>query len=378
MKQRSWSRVLLLLMAAFALVLASCASSDSDDASTDGGGGDGGSEAAAATCAGEAGETDAAEPIGAEGDADGAGMKVGMVFDVGGKGDKSFNDSAFAGLTAAAENMGVEVKELEPAADGANREALMRQLAEDGYGLIIGVGFAFAEVMPGVAGDFPETQFAIVDSVVEDAPNVTSIVFAEEQGSYLVGAAAAQSSKTDTIGFVGGVDTELIKKFEAGYAAGAKAVNPDISVEVKYISTGTDFSGFSDPAAGETTAAGLYEAGADVVYHASGGSGSGVFKAAAAADRLAIGVDSDQYFTVTEEEQPCVLTSMIKRVDIAVYNTIEDYVNGEGKGGEVTAFSLENDGIAYATAGGQIVDTDQLDEFSQQIVDGEIEVPTEP
>ncbi len=377
MKQRPWSRVLLLLLAVFALVLASCASSDSDENSTDGGG-SGGSEEATATCQGKTGETDTAEPLGAKGDADGAGKKIGMVFDVGGKGDKSFNDSAFAGLTAAAENMGVEVKELEPAADGANREALMRQLAEDGYGLIIGVGFAFAEVMPGVAGDFPDTQFAIVDSVVEDAPNVTSIVFAEEQGSFLVGAAAAQSSKTGTIGFVGGVDTELIKKFEAGYVAGAEAVNPDIKVEVKYISTGTDFSGFSDPAAGETTAAGLYEAGADVVYHASGASGTGVFKAAAAADRLAIGVDSNQYLTASEKEQACILTSMLKRVDVSVYSTVKDFVNGEGKGGEVSAFSLENDGIAYATTGGQIVDTGQLDEFKQQIIDGDIKVPTEP
>lgn len=376
MKQRPWSR-LLLLLAAFALVLASCASSDSDGASSDGGG-DGGGDAAAATCQGKAGEADTAEPVGKAGDADGAGKKVGMVFDVGGKGDKSFNDSAFAGLSAAAENMGIEVKDLEPAADGANREALMRQLAEDGYGLIIGVGFAFAEVMPGVAKDFPDTQFAIVDSVVEDASNVTSIVFAEEQGSYLVGAAAAQSSKTGTIGFVGGVDTELIKKFEAGYVAGAEAVNPDIKVEVKYISTGTDFSGFSDPAAGETTAAGLYEAGADVVYHASGASGSGVFKAAEAADRLAIGVDSNQYLTASAKEQPCILTSMLKRVDVAVYSTIKDWVTGDLKGGAISAFSLENDGIAYATSGGQIVDTDQIDGFKQDIIDGKVEVPTEP
>ncbi|MBX3285939.1 MAG: BMP family ABC transporter substrate-binding protein [Actinobacteria bacterium] len=369
---------MLLLLAAFALVLASCASSDSDGASSDGGSGDGGGEAAAATCQGKAGEADTAEPVGKSGDADGAGKKVGMVFDVGGKGDKSFNDSAFAGLTAAADNMGVEVKDLEPAADGANREALMRQLAEDGYELIIGVGFAFAEVMPGVAADFPDTQFAIVDSVVEDAPNVTSLVFAEEQGSYLVGAAAAQSSKTGTIGFVGGVDTELIKKFEAGYVAGAEAVNPDIKVEVKYISTGTDFSGFSDPAAGETTAAGLYEAGADVVYHASGASGSGVFKAAEAADRLAIGVDSNQYLTASADEQPCILTSMLKRVDVAVYSTIKDFVSGDLKGGEISAFSLENDGIGYATSGGQIVDKDQIDGFATDIIDGKVEVPTEP
>lgn len=377
MKQRPWSRVLLLL-AAFALVLASCASSDSDGGSEGGGGGggeSGGDETA--TCQGTPGEEDTAEAIGAAGDADGAGQKIGMVFDVGGKGDKSFNDSAFAGLTAAAENMGVEVKELEPSEDGSNREALLRQLAEEDYGMIVGVGFAFAEVMPGVAADFPDTEFAIVDSVVEDAPNVTSIVFAEEQGSYLVGAAAAQASKTGTIGFVGGVDTELIKKFEAGYVAGAQAVNEDIEVEVKYLSTGDDFSGFNDPAAGETTAAGLYEAGADVVYHASGGSGSGVFKAAAEADRLSIGVDSNQYLAASEAEQACMLTSMLKRVDVSVYEVIKGYLEGN-PGGEIVPFSLENNGIGYATQGGQIVDEAQLEEFKQGIIDGDIEVPTEP
>lgn len=377
MKKRPWSRFLFLL-AAFALVLASCASSDSDGGSSGGsdGGSDGGGESAA-TCQGKTGEADTAEAIGAEGDADGAGKRIGMVFDVGGKGDMSFNDSAFAGLTAAQDNMGVEIKELEPAEDGSNREDLLRQLADDGFDQIIGVGFAFAEVMPGVAADFPDTQFAIVDSVVEDAPNVTSIVFAEEQGSYLVGAAAAQASKTGTIGFVGGVDTELIKKFEAGYVAGATAVNADIKVEVKYISTGDDFSGFGDPAKGETIAAGLYDAGADVVYHASGGSGGGVFKAAAAADRLSIGVDSNQYLSAPEDQQACMLTSMLKRVDVAVYDTIKAFIGG-AEGGEISAFSLENDGIGYATQGGQIPDTAQLDDFKQQIIDGEIEVPTTP
>ena len=367
MKHRPRSRFLVLL-AATALLVASCASSDS-------GGGSGGGEAA--TCQGKTGEADTAEPLGKEGDADGAGKKIGMVFDVGGKGDKSFNDSAFAGLTAAEKNMGVEIKDLEPSSDGSNREALMRQLADDGYGLIIGVGFAFAEVMPGVAKDYPDTQFAVVDSVVEGEPNVTSIVFAEEQGSFLVGAAAAQSSKTGTIGFVGGVDTELIKKFEAGYTAGAKEVNPDIKVEVKYLSTGDDFSGFADPAGGETTAKGLYEAGADVVYHAAGGSGGGVFKAAVAADHLAIGVDSNQYLAASAPEQKCMLTSMIKRVDVSVYDTIKAYIGG-AKGGDVSSFSLEDDGIGYATQGGQIEDEKQLEDFQQQIIDGKIKVPTTP
>ena len=377
MKTRSRSRLLLLILAAFALVLAACASSDSDggDKGDDGGKKGGDQTASAATCEGTPGEEPDIEPVGEDGDADGEGKKIGMVFDVGGKGDKSFNDSAFEGLTAAKEHMGVDIKELEPSEDGSNREALLRELAEDDYGLIVGVGFAFAEVMPGVASDFPDTEFAIVDSAVE-ADNVTSIVFGDEEGSFLVGAAAAQSSKTGTIGFVGGVDTELIKKFEAGYVAGAKAVDPDIKVEVKYISTGDDFSGFGDPAGGETIAAGLYEAGADVVYHASGGSGEGVFKAAATADRLAIGVDSNQYLKATADQQECILTSMLKRVDVGVYTTIKNYLDGESGG--ISEFTLSNDGIGYATEGGQIVDAAAIDDLKQEIIDGEIEVPTAP
>ncbi|MCB0976696.1 MAG: BMP family ABC transporter substrate-binding protein [Acidimicrobiales bacterium] len=369
MTHRSRSKVFLLLFGALALFITSCASSDSD-------GGDKAAGESFATCQGKTGEKDNAAPVGKKGEADGAGKKIGMVFDVGGKGDKSFNDSAFAGLTAAKDNLGVEVKDLEPSPDGANRAQLMRQLAEDGYGLIIGVGFAFAEVMPDIVKDFPDTQFAIVDSVV-DAPNVTNVTFAANQGSYLVGAAAAQSSKSGTIGFVGGVDTPLIKEFEAGYVAGAKKVNPDIKVQVKYISTGDDFSGFSNPSKGKTIAEGLYDAGADVVYHASGGSGTGVFKAAATRDRLVIGVDSNQYLTSTADEQKCILTSMLKRVDVGVYGTILDYVKGAKLGG-IKVYDLSNDGIGYATQGGQIKDSAQLDELKQEIVDGKIDVPKEP
>jgi basic membrane protein A len=357
----------------FALVLASCASSDSD------GGGDGGgsgSGESAATCQGKTGEGPTADPLGSKDDGDGAGKKVGMVFDIGGKDDKSFNESAFDGITAAAENMGIEAKELEPNADGTNREALLRQLADDGYQLIFGVGFNFAEAIPLVAKDYPDTQFAIIDSVVE-ADNVASLVFAEEQGSFLVGAAAAQSSKTGTVGFVGGVETDLIKKFEAGYTAGVEEVNADTKVEVKYITPDGDFSGFNDPAKGKTIAKGLYDAGADVVYHASGGSGSGVFEAAADADRLAIGVDSNQYLQVPAKQQACILTSMLKRVDVAVYATIKSFVNDEFEAG-TSVFDLANGGIDYATQGGQIKDTEQLDEFKQDIIDGKIKVPDAP
>ena len=376
MKQRRWSALFLALFAAFALVLASCASSDSDG--SDSGGGDSGGGESAATCQGQTGEEPAASDLGSEDDPDGAGVEVGLVFDIGGKDDKSFNEAAYNGLVAAEENMGVTGTELEPNDDGSNREALLRQLADDGAGLVIGVGFNFAEVMPVVAQDYPDTSFAIIDSVVEE-PNVASLVFAEEQGSFLVGAIAAQSSETGTIGFVGGVETELIKKFEAGFAAGVAEVNSDATVEVKYLTPDGDFSGFNDPAKGETTAAGLYEAGADVVYHAAGGSGSGVFQAAAEADHLAIGVDSDQYFQVADapEQQACILSSMLKRVDVAVYDTIAAFAADEFAG-EVTTFDLSNGGIDYSTAGGQVQDPDQIDELKQEIIDGQIEVPTEP
>jgi len=374
-KQRRWSRLLLLLFAAFALVLASCASSDSDGGS-DGDSGGGGNETAAATCQGTPGEKQTAPDLGSSDDPDGSGKKIGLVFDIGGKDDKSFNQSAYEGLVAAEENMGVEGTELEPNADGSNREALLRQLAEDGNGLVIGVGFNFADVIPLVAADYPDTDFAIIDSVVE-GDNVASLTFAEEQGSFLVGAIAAQSTGTDTVGFVGGVETELIKKFEAGYAAGVAEVNPDVKVEVKYLTPDGDFSGFNDSAKGETVASGLYDAGADVVFHASGGSGAGVFKAAQEADHLAIGVDSDQYFQVDEAQQKCMLSSMLKRVDVAVYDTIAKYAGDEFKAGQ-SVYDLSNGGIDYSTAGGQVKDTDAIDELKQQIIDGEIEVPTTP
>jgi len=359
----------MLAVAVVALLAAGCSSSDDDDSAS------GGNDAKAATCQGKTGEKQTPADYGSD-NPDGTGKKVGMVFDIGGKDDKSFNESAFDGITAAADNMKITAKELEPSADGSNREALLRQLAQDGYGLVIGVGFNFAEVLDKVAKDYPDTKFAIVDSVV-DEPNVASLTFAEEQGSYLVGAAAAQSTETDQVGFMGGVETELIKKFQAGYEAGVAKVNADVKVDVKYITPDGDFSGFNDPAKGETISAGLYDAGDDVVFHAAGGSGTGLFKAAASADRLAIGVDSNQYFQVPADQQKCMLSSMVKRVDVAVYDTIKDWVGDEFKAG-TTVFDLSNGGIDYATEGGQIKDTAQINELKQDIIDGKIKVPTAP
>ena len=374
MKQRSSSKLLILLFAAFALILASCASSDDDGGGSDGAGGGGGESAA--TCEGTPGEKQEPSDLGGTDDPDGAGKKVGLVFDIGGKDDKSFNESAYNGLIAAEENMGIEGTALEPDEKGTNREALLRQLADDGSGLVIGVGFNFFDPMTAVAADYPDTKFAIVDSVVE-ADNVASITFAEEQGSFLVGAIAAQSTQSDTVGFLGGVETDLIKKFEAGFTAGVEEVNADADVQVKYITPDGDFTGFNDPAKGETIASGLYNAGADVIFHASGGSGSGVFEAAAAEDRLAIGVDSDQYFQVDADQQECMLSSMLKRVDVGVYDTIAGYAADDFQAG-VQVFDLANGGIDFSVAGGQVKDTAEIDDLKQQIIDGDIEVPTEP
>ena len=376
MKPRSGSKLLILLFAAIALIVASCASSDSDGGGSDGGGGSGSPAAAAATCQGKTGEKQTTPDLGGSNDPDGKGKKIGLVFDIGGKDDKSFNQSAYEGLIAAEKNMGVTGTALEPTADGSNREALLRQLAEDGNGLVIGVGFNFADAMKLVAADYPKTNFAIIDSVV-DQPNVASLTFAEEQGSYLVGAIAAQSTKSDTVGFVGGVETALIKKFEAGYTAGVAKVNSKAKVDVKYLTPDGDFSGFNDSAKGQTVAAGLYDAGADVVFHAAGGSGAGVFKAAQAADRLAIGVDSNQYYQVDAAQQKCMLSSMLKRVDVAVYDTISAYAGGTFKAGP-QVFDLANGGIDFSVAGGQIKDVDQINTLKQQIIDGTIKVPTKP
>jgi len=244
------------------------------------------------------------------------------------------------------------------------------------------VGFAYGDVMGDVAKQYPDTQFAIIDSSAADvgADNLTGILFAENEGSYLAGVAAALKTETDHIGFVGGVETPLIQKFEAGYVAGAKAVNDAITVDVQYISPAGDFSGFNDPAKGQIVAQGMYDAGADIVYHAAGGSGLGVFQAAAASGKRAIGVDSDQYQTVDDPAlQKVIMTSMLKRVDNAVQAFIDSFVDGSVKGGSDVINDLKSEGVGLATSGGQIDDIqDQINEYRDKIISGEIEVPTTP
>src|SRR5690606_5700256 len=304
-------------------------------------------------------------------------VKVGMAFDVGGRGDQSFNDSAAKGLDKAACELGFEVKDAE-AQDGepeSAREERLQQLVDAGYNPVVAVGFAYSASVGKIAKANPDVNFAIVDDGVE-GENITNLVFAEEQGSFLVGAAAALKSETGNIGFIGGVDTELIKKFEAGYKAGAQAVDPKIKIQSVYLSTPPDFSGFADPAKGNTAATGMYEKGADVVYHAAGGSGGGVFQAATDAGKWAIGVDSDQAKTADDAVSDSILTSMVKNIDVAVFDFLKSVDDGEPKTG-LQVYDLKVDGVSYSKTGGHLDDiADQLDEYKQQIIDGTITVPS--
>jgi basic membrane protein A len=362
------SKKLLAVGIIAALGLAACGSDD-DSGSSDA---PDSTEAATATTEATTEGTDAAPT--------GDGATVGVVFDITGRGDRSFNDAAGAGLDQAKDELGVTGLESTPTGDG-DRAERVQGLVDQGAGLVIGVGFLFGDAITATAEADPDTSFAIIDSVV-DLPNVASLVFAENEGSFLVGAAAALKSQTGTIGFIGGVENDLIKKFQAGYEAGAKAVNPDIEVLTNYITQPPDFGGFNDPARAKEIAAAQYEAGADIIYSAAGGSGLGAFEAAAEAgapgDVWAIGVDSDQYELVSPELQPYILTSMLKRVDVATFETIKAFNDGSFEGG-VRVFDVASDGVGYSKSGGFVDDiADQLDEYAAQIASGEITVPEAP
>jgi basic membrane protein A len=294
----------------------------------------------------------------------------GLIIDLGGKFDKSFNESAFNGAQRWAEETGAEYMETE-LANEAQREQTMRRMAERGANPIVVLGFANASTLEAVAPDYPETTFAIVDMVV-DQPNVKSIVFSEHEGSYLVGMLAAMASETGTVSFVGGMDVPLISKFACGYAQGAKAVNPDIEVIVNM--TGTTPTAWNDPVKGAELTRSQISQGSDVVFAAAGGTGIGVLQAAADEDILSIGVDSNQNYLHPGE----VLTSMVKRVDNAVYDTFTEAMEGEVSAG-INVLGLENEGVGYAVdENNESLITaemrERVEEAKQQIIAGEIEV----
>jgi basic membrane protein A and related proteins len=348
------------VVAVMAVLLAACGSKskgNSNTASPGGGSSAGGSSTAAAKS-----------------------LKVGLAYDVGGRGDKSFNDLAAAGLEKAQKDLNIQTKELS-AVQGENDQQKadrLTLLATAGYNPIVAVGFAYATALGKVAPKFPKVHFAIVDDNSIKLPNVEGLVFSENESSFLVGVAAALATKTKNVGFIGGVQTPLIQKFQAGYQAGVKAINPAIKVQVAYISQAPDFSGFNDPAKGKVIAEGQYDNGADVVYHAAGGSGSGLFQAAKEKNKLAIGVDSDQYQTAPPDERSLILTSALKGVDTAVFNFIEQDSKGEFKAG-YTRFSLKDNGVGYATSNPKIDPFKaKIEDFKAKIIAGTITVPTTP
>ena len=353
---------------ALALVTAACGGGNPADTSPSGGGNGGG---------------------GNGGGGGGNDIQVGLAYDVGGRGDQSFNDAAYRGLQAAIDEGLVDegnTEELEANQSGSNRNDNAINLAEQGSDLVVPVGFAFSEGIQEVAPDFPEANFAIVDGFAcldKPCKNVSNLTFKEHEGSFLVGAAAALKSEAGIIGFLGGQQgTGLIEKFEAGYAAGAKAVNPNIEILVEYI--GDTTQAFVDPTKGEALSNSMYDGGADIVYHAAGLSGSGLFKAAVSQDKLAIGVDSDQSLTASPEQQKIILTSMLKRVDTAVHDAIQQVAEGSFKPG-TQIFGLAEQGVGYAVNeyndNEQLLSKDiqtKLENYKKQIVSGEIKVPTEP
>ena len=306
----------------------------------------------------------------------GKGPKIGLAYDIGGRGDKSFNDLAAAGTKKASEELDATCKESEAAPDEPDsaKEERLRTLADAGYDPIVAVGFVYTPMVTKVAKDYPDLKFAIVDGAAE-GDNVTNLAFSPEQGSFLVGIAAGLKTKTNKVGFVGGVKGPIIDPFAAGFQAGVKEANPKATVEMKWLSDQADQKAFANPPGGKTAATALYDNGADIVFHASGLSGNGVFEAAAADDKLAIGVDSDQYLSAPKDQQPHILTSALKRVDVAVFDFAKAYQDGTTKAG-FDVYDLKRDGVGYATSGGQIDDIkDQIDSYKEKIVSGEIKVP---
>ncbi|MGQ0646377.1 MAG: BMP family lipoprotein [Gemmatimonadaceae bacterium] len=323
------------------------------------------------------------EPAGASKlSSDAEGIDVGIVFDVGGRGDKSFNDGAFVGAERAERELGARVRFIEPG-EGSDREAGLRLLAAEGMDLVIGVGFIFTDDLTLLAREYPNVKFAGVDyAVTTDAagnpvqppPNLAALKFREEEGSFLVGALAALVGNSRKLGFVGGMDFPLIHKFEAGYRAGVKAVCPDCTVIAQYAGVTPD--AFKNPGRGQELGLSQYQQGVNIIFHASGSTGLGVFEAARKQRKLAMGVDADQY----SEAPGFILTSMVKGVDAAVYRAIQQVKDGTFQGG-IFELGLEERGVDYIYDDNNralIPDAarQRVEALRQEIIAGRITVPS--
>jgi len=309
-------------------------------------------------------------------------IDVGVVFDLGGRGDKSFNDGAYLGAERAAKDLGVQVRFIEPG-EGSDRESGLRLLAAEGMDLVIGVGFIFTDDLTQLAKEYPNTRFAGVDysvatdkdgKVIPPPPNLAALKFREEQGSFLVGALAALVGNSKKVGFVGGMDFPLIQKFEMGYKAGVKKVCPDCEVISQY--AGVTPEAFRNPGKGKELALSQYQQGVNVIFHASGSTGLGVFEAARQTGKLAIGVDADQF----KEAPGFVLTSMVKGVDNAVFDAIKRVKEDRFKGG-IYQYGLAENGVGYVYDANNeklipAAVRARLESLKQDIIAGRIVVPS--
>ena len=358
MKNRKFILLFALLLS-FGIVLAACGSGSNEDDTT-----------------GSDDNNDNADNTATEED-----YSIAMVTDQGGVDDKSFNQSAWEGIQAWGEENGLSQGNGFDYAQSASKADFMpniTRLVRDEYNLIFGTGFLLKEDIQKAAEQFPETYFAIVDDMVE-APNAVSVTFKEHEGSFLAGVAAANKTNTNKLGFVGGIDSPLIKKFETGFIAGVKSVNPDIEVDVQYAET------FDDAAKGKLIASNMYSNDVDVIYHASGGTGNGVFNQAKDIkqndpDReiWVIGVDADQHEEGKIGDHNVTLTSMVKRVDVAVQDVAKMLQAGEFPGGEHLEFGIEEDGISIAETNTDAYTEDiknAVNEWQEKILSGDIKVP---
>src|SRR4051794_16652508 len=308
---------------------------------------------------------------------------IGLAYDIGGKGDQSFNDAAYAGFQKAQDEFKVGGRDVEPSDNETDADKVQRleQLAKSGYNPIIGVGFVYAPAVKTVAAKYPKITFGIIDDDSVKAKNVADMVFHEEQASYLAGVAAAKATKKNHVGFVGGVDIPLIHKFQAGFVQGAKSVNPKIKIESQYLTQTPQEGGFSSPDKGESAANGQIEAGADVIYAAAGLSGQGVIKSAAAHKVWAIGVDSDQYKQgALAKYKDSILSSALKNVGGAVYDLVKSVVNGKPLSGEVRG-DLQSGGVGFADSNPKYLAMKDVvaavAKAKQDIVNGKVTVNTQ-
>ena len=322
-----------------------------------------------------------------------SGPKVGVAYDGHGRGDKSFNDAAWEGLKKAMTDFDISCVESQSTAgtdsDTARAERLST-LADQGLNPVIGIGYAYSAAAAEVAPQFPDVNFAVIDGYTacgkvcglpaDQSPNLVDLTFTEEQGSYLVGVAAGLKSSSHKVGFIGGNNGPLISKFAAGFEAGVQAADPSADVETKFLTTdpGDINTAFYNPTGAQQAADGMLDKGVDVIFAAAGQSGGGVFTAVSEKEGAwVIGVDSDQYLTATAKQQPHVLTSMLKRVDTAVYSYISDFVDENVPTG-AKVYDLAHEGVGYSTSGGFVDDiASQIDEAAEKVKSGEVKVPTE-